>query len=86
MVIFNVWCFYLNFIFIFKINSFTCTCCGHVHVLYFAYIAASYILEYASIYRMLSNIYFSLLLMGLRKICEPKTPFKFEHGLHLDHT
>jgi hypothetical protein len=35
--------------------------------------------------KMLSHIFFCLLLMGLSKICEPKTPFKLEHGLHVDH-
>jgi hypothetical protein len=58
MVIFNIWCFYLNLLFIFKISSFPCTCCDHVHVLYCAYISASYISEYASIYKMLSHIFF----------------------------
>ena len=70
----------LNLYFFLKLTHFPV----NVHVLYCAYIAASYISEYASIYKMLSHIFFSLLFMGLSENCEPKTPFKFEHGLHLD--
>jgi hypothetical protein len=36
-------------------------------------------------YKNVKSYIFCLLLMGLRKICEPKTPFKLEHGLHLGH-
>jgi hypothetical protein len=82
MVICNVWFCYLKSVFILKINSFHCTCSCYVFRIYYSFL---YFRIFLDIQNEKSYIFFSFAYGFEKKNCEPITPFKFEHGLHLDH-
>jgi hypothetical protein len=84
MVIFNVWCCFIEFVIIFLnylISLYMLGSCSYLILcIYcsFLYFRICFHIQNVKAY------IFSLSLMGLSIICEPKTPFKLEHGLQLD--